>query len=444
MPNRPPLALRARWVFPVAGPPLPDAAVTIAGERIVAVGAPPPTAERIDLGNVAILPGLVNAHTHLEFSDLSSPLGRPGLPLGDWLATVVAWRRTRSIASAAAIAKGLAESVASGVTTLADIATGDWTAAVLADCPLRVTAFYELIGLAAERADDCLARAARHLARQPQSAKDVFAAGNSNAPAEHDVAASAARWLPGLSPHAPYTVRPDLVARLVALAARHDVPVAMHLAESREELELLAHGRGPLVDFLSELGAWDQTAIPRGTRPLDYLRLLVPAPRALVVHGNYLADDEIAFLAAHGRQFSVVYCPRTHAYFGHDPHPIAGMLARGVRVALGTDSRASSADLSLLAEMRHVARHGPLDPATVLALGTLAGAEALGLADQIGSLAVGRQADLAIVALGDAAAGAADPYELLLAGDTPVLATVVAGRLIAGRGHFPHWPPAAE
>src|SRR5205823_10181172 len=116
-------------------------------------------------------------------------------------------------------------------------------------------------------------------------------------------------------------------------------------------------------------------------RPLDYLQTLATAHRALVIHGNYLAADEIQLLAAHRDCMSVVYCPRTHAYFGHEHYPLSQMLAAGVRVAVGTDSRASNPDLRLLAELRYIARHHPAIPRDViLRQGTLAGAEALGIA----------------------------------------------------------------
>ena len=158
------------------------------------------------------------------------------------------------------------------------------------------------------------------------------------------------------------------------------MPLAMHLAESREEIEFLRDGRGPFRELLESRGVWDPTARPRGARPLDELRMLSRAHRALVVHGNYLDDEEIDFLGRQRRQMAVVYCPRTHAWFGHARYPLEKLLAAGAIVALGTDSRASSPDLSLLAEMRHVAREFPaMSRATILELGTLGGARALGL-----------------------------------------------------------------
>ncbi len=177
----------------------------------------------------------------------------------------------------------------------------------------------------------------------------------------------------------------------------------------------MTSGNGPFRDMLQRLGLWDPAMIPRGTRPLDYLRrMAADQGQALIIHGNYLVDDEIEFMARHRRTMSVVYCPRTHAYFGHARHPLPRLLASGANVALGTDSRASNPDLNLLEEMRCVRRQfDELSSATVLELGTLRGAEALGQASSFGSLETGKFANLAVVPLPDH--DAADPHELLWA-----------------------------
>lgn len=145
---------------------------------------------------------------------------------------------------------------------------------------------------------------------------------------------------------------------------------------------------------------WDPTAIPLGTRPLDYLQLLAHTSRALVVHGNYLSEVERSFLATHADHMSLVYCPRTHARFGHPPYPLAELLAAGVRVALGTDSRASNPDLSVLSELRHAAQqHKSISPGVILFLGTLAGAHALGCEADCGSITPRKWAQLVAVPL---------------------------------------------
>ena len=158
-----------------------------------------------------------------------------------------------------------------------------------------------------------------------------------------------------------------MIFQAVQVSSQHHFPLALHLAESREELQLLHDGTGPLVQLLQDFDQWDAAAIPRSSVPLDYLRVLAEADRALVIHGNYLSDTEIGFLASHGQHMSVVYCPRTHAYFGHDPYPLSKMLAAGVNVAIGTDSRASSPDLSPLNEVRFAAaRHAHVSPLSLL------------------------------------------------------------------------------
>jgi cytosine/adenosine deaminase-related metal-dependent hydrolase len=419
-----PFAIRARYVFPGRTPPIPDGVLTIQGERIVAVGANTSGRPVRDLGNVAILPGLVNAHTHLEFSDRTQPIGQPGMRFPDWIAQVVAQRRALSATGAdlvsyraAAVSRGIQECLAQGTTALGEIATSPlavWPSSAAAvarlnssTCdasPLRVTAFLELLGLADSRVESLLHAAREYLA----------------------VATPTVDCCPGLSPHAPYTVHPALLAQVCRLSAEYRVPVAMHLAESREELELLNSASGSFRDLLESLEAWEPTAIPRGTRPLDYLQLLATANRALVIHGNYLSGAEIDFLARHRERLSVVYCPRTHAYFGHERYPLGVLLAADINVALGTDSRASNPDLSLLAELRHVYVDYPEVPAaTILRMGTCHGARALGLERETGSLIVGMLADLTIVGLPDHAAS--DPHALLLASDSPVVATFRRG-----------------
>ncbi len=405
-PTGSPRSLHSRWVFPGSGPPLKDATVTIAEGRILAVGTKRSDGSVEDLGDVALIPGLVNAHTHLEFSDLARPIGNPRANLVRWLRTVIEHRAAQlPVNPASAISQGLAESLRFGVTTIGEIAQRRGINDAYHAAPCVGTLFLELIAPRIERVDATLEAARVHL--------------------ERNVIPSD-RWQIGLSPHAPYTVHPQLLIRSAALSAEYKVPLAMHLAESREELEFLRDGSGPFRELLESRGGFDPSARPRGSRPLDELRCLSQANRALVIHGNYLDDEEIAFLGQHRERMAVVYCPRTHAWFGHDPYPLEKLLAAGAVVALGTDSRASSPDLSVLAEMRHVARSFPaLSRATILELGTLAGAHALGREASIGTLQVGKWADLGAVCLPNDSR--ADPHELLVDGEGDVVGTWVRG-----------------
>jgi cytosine/adenosine deaminase-related metal-dependent hydrolase len=215
--------------------------------------------------------------------------------------------------------------------------------------------------------------------------------------------------------------------KVCELSAQERFPVAMHLAESLAELELLASQSGPLVEQLQSMKAWHPGAIPRGIQPRNYLELLASAHRALVIHGNFLNDGDWQLLASRRDRMSVVYCPRTNSYFRHGRYPLAEMLAAGVRVAIGTDSLATNPDLSLLAELRHIAREHPaVPPEEVLNLGTLAGAKALGLGDRLGSIAPGKEASLVVVSLDSAA----DPWSALTAESRPTIKSL-SSRLAA-------------
>jgi cytosine/adenosine deaminase-related metal-dependent hydrolase len=162
------------------------------------------------------------------------------------------------------------------------------------------------------------------------------------------------------------------------MARKWKVPLAMHLAESPDEEALTMEGKGPFAETLKQLGFWREGMFPNGYSIQDWLRLLGEGASTLVVHGNYLSEIEMQILAK-CPLLSVVYCPRTHAYFQHPPHPVGQLLRCGIRVALGTDSRASNPDLDLGNEVRYLLSHRQdLFPESVLRMATLSGAEALG------------------------------------------------------------------
>jgi cytosine/adenosine deaminase-related metal-dependent hydrolase len=391
MPETPPphdeWTLTARWVFPVSGPPLPCGLVTIAGDRIAAVGPHGSRAPDVDLGDVAVLPGLVNAHTHLDLSGMRG-LAPPGPDFTGWLRQVIAHRRGHSPEQVQAdVRAGLEESLRFGTTLLGDISGDGGSWGVLAGAPVRAVVFRELLGLSVQRASRAWADLVAWLASHPGTPT----------------------CRPGASPHAPYSLR---AAEFLAVSTL-PVPAAVHLAETAAEQDLLGHGHGPFLDFLRQLNAWDPTAILADDAD-HVLRLLRGPSPALFVHGNYLPGN--AAVPSNG---TVVYCPRTHAAFGHPPHPFRDFLAHGVRVALGTDSLASNPDLDLLAEARFVhARYPDVPGSVVLRLATLSGAEALGWQDETGSLEPGKSADLVAVPL--PGEDGPDPHALVLESDRPV------------------------
>jgi cytosine/adenosine deaminase-related metal-dependent hydrolase len=412
--------LRCRWLVPLAGPPLENGWLAIARGRITALGrgTPPGSAAAItDLGDAIVLPGLVNAHTHLEFSGLAEPLAAAG-GLPDWIRRVVAARRARSsgagsdpdapATTVAAVRHGLAESAAAGVTTIGEIATSIVPAAYAGPGP-RVRVFREGLGLRA--------------AAQASVPRGVAA----------DLDRLAAAGLAaGVSPHAPYSVAASLGRRLLAEARRRRLPVAMHLFESEAEPELLAGGSGPFRRLLEDLGAWDPAAPPVLLPAADWIERLAAARRGIVVHATHIARDPAALarLARHRDRLAVVVCPRTTQAISGMLPPLATLQAAGIRVAFGTDSRASNPDLSVLAECRTLVDAGLAAPEEVLCMATIHAAWALGFDHRAGRLAPGRPADL--VVFRPATAPLRDPFAAALDPATAVAATLRRGRLIAG------------
>ncbi|QDS93551.1 Aminodeoxyfutalosine deaminase [Roseimaritima multifibrata] len=338
-----------------------------------------------DLGDCALIPGLVNCHTHLEFSDFEKPLGRPGIELADWIGEVVRSRQQANVQSATpdssmpdsptpasptpesptsivlrrqqSIAAGLRESYAGGVRLVGEIVTFPWLTELPEEPIPEVIGFAETLGLSPERSAATLQAAVEWFDSEDRPIAE------------------------GISPHAPYSTQLNLVTTAAMYSLFRQIPLAMHLAESPAERELLESGTGPFREALERLGVWREGLFPQPKGILGLLEIIATASRFLLIHGNDLNAKEIAFLADqdHG---SVVYCPRTHAYFQHAVHPLPALLEAGVRVGLGTDSRASNPDLRLWSEIQSVHKTFPqVPPETILRMATQWGAEALGRQD---------------------------------------------------------------
>lgn len=390
-------SLTARWILPMAGPPLENGIVRIDGERIAGVESRGWGRADVDLGDVAVLPGFVNCHTHLDLSGLQGkcPLSAD---FTAWLRSVIAHRRGQTEEQIQTdIRKGLEMSIRHGTTLLGDISASGKSWDVLAAAPIRSVVFHELIGLTEERAEQAW-----------QQAQDWLAA---HQPTEN--------CRPGLSPHAPYSVRKSLFKNVASLPA--EIPVAIHIAETKEELQLLENRQGPFVKFLKELGAWDTKGLVSSIRAL--LKMYAKRP-LLVVHGNYLDRDTLYWHNNH-----LVYCPRTHAAFGHRHHPWRHFWKLGVNVALGTDSLASNPGVDMLGEIRFLHRNfSALPPEFLLDCITTHGAQALGWSTDTGSLTPGKSADLVVVPL--QAREHSDPFRLIIESNYDVQKVMCRGKWI--------------
>jgi len=371
---------RAGWLHPVASPPIEDGALAFRGSKILALGPAAdilrefPEAPRFEYPDGVLLPGLVNAHAHLELSFMKGLLP-PREDFTGWIVDLVrakcTWTGDEFEMSARA---GRRELIRGGCTAVGDILSAEAEEGVLAahlDCvlPLRVRAYQEYLGRFGER-------------RPPYEAD----------PGRH--------FFPGISPHAPYSSDADLYRRSIALARERGLPISTHGAEIRWEEEYLLAGTGPLHDFLVKLGfafgapaPWDAA---RPSRLAEWLAVeKAPGPLQFV-HGTWLAKDEYAPLRELGA--TVVYCPASVAYFhgGGDPHPVEDLLAAGIPVALGTDSLASGHTLNMPETCTLAKRaHPALEASAILRMASRSAALSLGF-ENCGALAAGMEADFLV------------------------------------------------
>ena len=341
-------SLWARWALDPALGVLDGVTLEWRGGRIhrlEAVSRPP-----ADLPPGAIFdrhlltPGLLNAHTHLDYAYMKGMLPR-GEGFVPWLRGMIAERRAFADPPRAieACRRAVADCVAGGVTELWDISSFGWALPALARSSLAGLCFQEWIAMEPARWQDPWAAWPADFARRCAEA-----------------GLSAERWGWGLSPHTVYTVCPPALAAAARWAREEGLPCAIHLAESSEERDLLVEGRGALFDLFSAMMPLDpHAALGVGLSSIARVRAAgALGPRTLAIHCNLPEPGEARALAESGAV--VVFCPRSHAYFGYPPYPLEAYRQAGVRLALGTDSLASNDSLSIRAEMRRLGELAPM------------------------------------------------------------------------------------
>ncbi len=440
---------RAAWVLPIAQRPIRDGWVAVERGRIAAVGgpdaqppgdssarpalfsargAPPPhdhpTAPRTGGGdpglrslrsrapfglaaslrdaasNVAILPGLVNAHTHLELSYLRNRVP-PAARFSDWIRTVIATRRQYPDPAAPEILDAAREAIraarACGTALVGDISNTLVTIPLLREASLAARVFYELIGFNVPDPEARVAAARDQIDRLQGGGVRV-----------------------SLAPHAPYSVSPPLFAALRADVDSHpDAVTSVHLAESPDEVEFVRDATGDIRATLEGLGVWTdewRSVLPSGASPVGYLeRLRFLDRRVIAIHGVQMDGVDLARLRDRG--VALVSCPRSNVHVGVGSPPLDAFYASGVTVAFGTDSLASVEDLNVFQEVAAARRLAPSVPALrLLESATRAGAQALGFGDELGTIEPGKRAELIAVRLPEPVE---DVEEFLVSGVEP-------------------------
>lgn len=406
------MILRARLVLPISQPPISDGAVWVEGDRIRGIGTwrdfSRRRTEAVDLGQVVLMPGIINAHCHLDYTHMSGQFPPPRLFI-DWLKLITTAKSQWTTEDyRESWASGAAMLLRSGTTTVADIeAVPELLPRVWDSTPLRIISFLEMIGLTPRRPPE----------KVLQEALDKMES------------LAGKRCQAGLSPHAPYTAVSRLLEKTAEVARRKGWLLCTHVAESKTEFTMFAEGRGEMYEWLERSGR-SMSDCGLGS-PVQHLeRHGVLRENLLATHVNYLSHGDAALLAR--RKVSVVHCPRSHAYFSHDDFPMRRLLRAGVNVCLGTDSLASvtksrrqQVELDMFSEMRVLAdRHPWLSARAILRMGTLNAARALGQPATLGRLARRALADMIALPI---AANARTIWQNILEYKGPVAASMIGG-----------------
>jgi len=431
------MLLCAKYVLTVSSSHIEDGAVLVEGDRIAAVGtraelvAAHPDEEVRDFGLAVLTPGFVDLHTHLEYSVFRGAVD--DVPYTRWKMQVVEkeQRLARGDWQDSAVL-GAMESLQSGITTIADITNTGSSVLAAKAAGLTGYVYREVETMEKSKVAERIDAAATDI----DSWSEVVAGD----PIEI-----------GIAPHSPYTCHPELFAAAAALAIERDIPAAIHLAGSRDEYDFVRYGSSQLAQDFREQSGWRDVAwMPTGVSPVRYVLQwgLFAVPRLIAVHCVQVDEDDIEVLAGHG--VAIAHCPRCNAKLGMGIAPLRLFFERGLTVGIGTDSPASNNTVDIFDEMRIglLLQRGTSSESefsryftarTFVRLATIHGARALGLEDEIGSLDVGKRADIVAVDLSAShMVPTADPYSALVhtANQENVVMTMVGGRVLYDEGAY--------
>jgi len=406
--------IRARTVLPISRPPIQNGAVSISGNRIRSVGPradlEPDAGEKIfDLGEVILLPGLVNAHCHLDYTDMAGELPPPKT-FTDWIPLITAAKTAWSYSEYAhSWLHGAHQLLKTGTTTVADIeAMSDLLPEAWDATPLRVFSFLEMTGIRARRNP-------KDILREAVGTIDSLTHARSSA---------------SLAPHAAYSTLPELLRLTAGLARKRKWRITTHIAESEDEFEMFTRARGRMFDWLKR-NERDNSDCGLGSPVKHFARHKMLGENLIAAHINLLAHGDARLLGKH--RVHVVHCPRSHAYFRHPPFLRERLANAGVNLCLGTDSLATTRkigkqkpELNLFEEMRLLAASDKdISPVEILRMATVNGARALGLAGETGELSKNTSADLIAIPFDGKIAEA---YDAVLTHTGNVNASMIEGR----------------
>jgi aminodeoxyfutalosine deaminase len=399
------MIIRARTVVPMEGEPIHDGAVAVSGGKITDVGPfrevrKRQSGEVLDLGERVLMPGLINAHCHLDYTMLRGTIP-PQRSFSGWIQAINAQKAKLTEQDYVdSIHAGFAEARSFGTTTILNLIAIPKLVAAIKKQPVRTWWFGELIDV-----------------RIPDEAEKI-------ADEAAEFLKTVKHW--GLAPHAPFTASQRLYARCEEIARRGNIPLTTHLAESREEMEMFRDARGAAFDFLKEIGR-PMEDCGRQTPLSLFLRTRTIEEHWIIAHLNELYAGDFDLLRA-APKFHIAHCPRSHTFLGHAPFALGRLRALGFNICLGTDSLASNSSLSLFAEMRELLRKEPgLAPVEVLEMATVNGAAAIGQRNLLGCIRAGAFADVIALPLRPST----DVFENIVAFDGAVSWMMIDGKIVS-------------
>jgi cytosine/adenosine deaminase-related metal-dependent hydrolase len=397
------MIVRARFIVTMNGPPIENGAVAIEGNCIVDVGLFNEVKARnsgdvSDLGEQALLPGLINAHCHLDYTCLRGKIPPPK-SFADWIRAINAEKAKLSQQDyLASIDQGFVEAKRFGTTTIGNLTAFPELVAKINE-PIRTWWFAELIDV-----------------REPNRAKDVI---------DLSIESLKSKETWGLAPHAPFTASADLYRHCEEIGRAKNVLLTTHLAESREEMSMFREASGPLYEFVKGIGRPMDDCGHETPLALFLGRRTLPG-RWILAHLNELTESDFDLLAKSAGKFHVVHSPRSHGYFAHSRFTFERLRALGLNIVLGTDSLASNDDLSLFAEMRAFQKNEPrTSPEEILSMVTVNPARALRQEDALGEIRPGSRADFISLPC----ASSTRLFEEIIAFDRPVEWTMLDGKI---------------
>lgn len=404
------IRINSKYLLPVTSPVIQNGSILIENGNIQFIGAkgqcPDYTPSRtLDYPDHIIMPGLINSHTHLSLSKLKNKLN-VGISFSEWIKKIILYNLQMGEAEEIdSIKEGIKILISSGTTTAGDISKTGSSMKVMQEMGLRGIVFFEITGFKKSMEKGLLERI--HQLLKISKGDDLV--------------------MSGLSPHSPYSISPQLAQAVFRLAKNNKLPLIIHIAETKEELELLSKGTGPLRELLEDLNKWEPDWKPKQKTPIKYLNNLGVLKCITGIHLNYVNNDDVEIV--NKNCMSVVYCPKSNNWFQRKGvYPLIKFLEKGINVAIGTDSLASNDSLNMFEELILIKKQFPgIKDNILLEMATINGARALRLENEVGSLERGKKADiigLKINNKGD------DIYKTIFSSQGKIVFSMVGGKMV--------------